>query len=90
MLQMSVIFIVLYAFKPITVEGHFHKNLFPDVHTSEFVKMIGTDFSLDGKIWKTAGFNTYLLIEQAAELPRGTFNADFSNGKGKEEILTQL
>ena len=49
MLQMSVIFIVLYAFKPITVEGHFHKNLFPDVHTSEFVKMIGTDFSLDGK-----------------------------------------
>ena len=61
-----------------------------DVYTMEFVKVAGTEFLLNNKIWKPVGFNTYLLIEQAAELPYGSFNAIYSDGFGKKEILKQF
>jgi len=33
------------------------------------------------------GWNTYTLIEQAAQLPIGSFDADFGNGNGRRQVI---
>ena len=62
----------------------------PNVYPSDFVKVAGTEFVLSNKLWKPVGYNTYLLIEQAAELSHGSFQAIYSESLGKNEILKQF
>ena len=37
--------------------------------------------------FKVVGWNTYTLIEQAAQLPIGSFDADFSRGNGRRQVI---
>jgi len=37
--------------------------------------------------FKVVGWNTYTLIEQAAQLPLGSFDADFSQGAGRRQVI---
>jgi len=88
---MNIVFSLLSVFLQISRgEEQIPQNNTLNIYASEFIKVNGTEFSLDGKIWKPVGFNTYLLIEQAAEVPRGTFRSNFSIGTGKKEILAQF
>ena len=84
----NIILAILAYFQISKNEVYTHST--SDVYTMEFVKVAGTEFLLNNKIWKPVGFNTYLLIEQAAELPYGSFNAIYSDGFGKKEILKQF
>ena len=79
----NIILAILAYFQISKNEVYTHST--SDVYTMEFVKVAGTEFLLNNKIWKPVGFNTYLLIEQAAEIPYGSFNAiysDFSSPTG--------
>ena len=76
----NIILAILAYFQLSKNEVYTHST--SDVYTMEFVKVAGTEFLLNNKIWKPVGFNTYILIEQAAELPYGSFNAIYSDLDG--------
>ena len=52
----------------------------------DFVRVEGTKFFAGCDEYKIAGWNTYTLIEQAARLPVGSFEANFSLG-GRRQVL---
>jgi hypothetical protein len=63
----------------------------PPFNKNDFVRVSGTRF-LTGcppSEYKIVGWNTYTLIEQAAEIPVGSFSADFSK-RGKQQVLEML
>ena len=82
----SNIFLAILAHFQISKSGVFTHSI-SNVYPAEFVKVSGTEFLQNNKTWKPVGFNTYLLIEQAAELPHGSFHAIYSDSFGKNEIL---
>ena len=55
----------------------------------DFVRVEGTKFFAGCDEYKIAGWNTYTLIEQAARLPVGSFEADFSL-RGRRQVLDML
>ena len=58
---------------------------------NDFVRVSGTRFLVGcpPTEYKIVGWNTYTLIEQAAEVPVGSFSADFSK-RGKMQVLEML
>ena len=85
----SNIFLAILAHFQFSKSGVFTHSI-SNVYPAEFVKVSGTEFLQNNKTWKPVGFNTYLLIEQAAELPHGSFHAIYSDSFGKNEILKQF
>ena len=55
----------------------------------DFVRVEGTKFFAGCDEYKIAGWNTYTLIEQAARLPVGSFEANFSLD-GRRQVLDML
>ena len=83
---MNIVFSLLSVFLQISRgEEQIPQNNTLNIYASEFVKVNGTEFSLDGKIWKPVGFNTYLLIEQAQKCRVVLSDQTFLSGLGKKK-----
>ena len=56
---------------------------------SPFVRVEGARFALGCEPYAPVGWNTYTLIEQAARVPVGSFDADFSR-RGRRQVVDML
>ena len=68
----SNIFLAILAHFQISKSGVFTHSI-QNVYPAGFSKVSGARFLQNNKTWKPVGFNTYLLIEQAAELRTDPF-----------------
>ena len=73
---------------PRTRPSH-RERLRPSARALDFVRVEGTKFFAGCDEYKIAGWNTYTLIEQAARLPVGSFEANFSLD-GRRQVLDML